>query len=167
MSSRARPSTADLEQRVEELSRQLAEGQRQQAEADRQVARLRRDLAEAVEREAEGLARETATSEILRVISSSPTDLQPVLDAITQSAARLCSSESALLRRIEGDVVRVASAYGTPIPGLEVGTAAPLDRRSGTARAVVERRTIHIHDAAAVSDDDLPETRATQRVGGY
>src|SRR6266536_2750093 len=77
MSPRARPSAADLDQRVEELTRQLAEARDRESAADRQVAQLRRDRAEAVERETEGLAREIATSEILRVIASSPTDVQP------------------------------------------------------------------------------------------
>jgi signal transduction histidine kinase len=115
----------------------------------------------------EALEQQTATSEILRVISSSPTDLQPMLDAIVESAARLCTTEFALLFRLEDGALRVVATYGTSIPGLAVGQAIPFNRQGGTGRAVLERRLIHIHDAAAVSDDDLPQTKAYAEVGGY
>src|SRR5215831_13119297 len=56
----------------------------------------------------ESLEQQTATSEILRVITSSPTDLQPVLNAIAESAARLCSAKDAVIRLLEGNVLRMA-----------------------------------------------------------
>src|SRR5262249_3075034 len=64
-----------------------------------------RDLTEALEQQ-------TATSEILRVIASSPTDLQPVLDAVVQSAARLCEARDVQLLRVDGDVLRLVASYG-------------------------------------------------------
>src|SRR5205814_1427246 len=70
-----------------------------------------RDLTEALEQQ-------TATSEILRVIASSPSDMQPVLATLTESAARLCTAGTTLLRRIDCDLLRVASVYATPIAGL-------------------------------------------------
>src|SRR5262249_38215905 len=117
-----------------------------------------RALAEAVEQR-------TALGEVLRVIASSPTDLQAVLDAITESAARLCGTEIARLFRVEGENMRVAATYGL-VPGLERGTSARLDRTSGTGRAILERRTIHIEDAAALSDE-YSTTREFQKAGGY
>jgi hypothetical protein len=66
---------------------------------------LQRALSEAVEQQ-------TATSEILRVISSSPTDLQPVLDAVAESAARLCAANDAHIYRLDDGVLRYASSYG-------------------------------------------------------
>ena len=82
--------------------------QRKLAAAEEEVARLRRDLAEARaelaesrEAEAEGLARETATGDILRVIASSPTDLGAVLDAVAENAARLCACDNVSIFRVE------------------------------------------------------------------
>src|SRR4029077_18802598 len=55
----------------------------------------------------EALDQQTATNEILRVIASSPTDIQPVLNAIAESAARLCSAKDAVIRLVEGSVLRL------------------------------------------------------------
>jgi signal transduction histidine kinase len=108
------------------------------------------------------LEQQTATSEILRVIASSPTDLQPVFDAIVGSAARLCEAIDALIFRVDGDVLRVAAHHGQiPVPsGSEV---LPVDRDTVAGRAVVDRHTLHIHDVAAVPESELPAGPARRR----
>ena len=63
----------------------------------------------------ESLEQQTATSEILGVIASSPTDLKPVLETITERAARVCGAEDAVLRLVHGNVMRLAAHYG-PVP---------------------------------------------------
>ena len=97
----------------------------------------------------ESLEQQTATSEILGVIASSPTDIQPVLDAVAENAARLCDATDAVIHRIDGDVLRLVANYG-PLPGRRAGSV-PINRDSIPGRAIIDRQTLHIHDLAAVA----------------
>src|SRR5499426_2031565 len=106
------------------------------------------------------LEREAATSDILRMIARSPTDLQPVLDAVAESAARVCGAHDALIYRIDGDVLRLEAHYG-PLPWMNEGM--PCNRGSVTGRAIIDRQTIHIHDLAAEPDDEFPIGKALQQ----
>ena len=63
----------------------------------------------------ESLEQQTATSEILGVIASSPTDIQPVLDVVAENAARLCDANDAVIYRVDGDMLRLVAHYG-PMP---------------------------------------------------
>ena len=103
----------------------------------------------------ESLEQQTATSEILGVIASSPTDIQPVLDAVAENAARLCNATDAVIHRIDGDKLRSGARYGL-LPtrrGSEPLTS--IDRGSIPGRTVIDRRTLHIHDLASEPEDDL------------
>ena len=91
-----------------------------------------------------GLEQQTATSEILGVIASSPTDIQPVLDVVVENAARLCEASDAQIygrwRPLTGGV------YGVmPAPAI----ALPITRGTPAGRAIIDRQTIHVHDLAA------------------
>ena len=92
----------------------------------------------------ESLEQQTATSEILGVIASSPTDVQPVLDTIADSAARLCSADDASIRIVEGDILRLMIHKGS-IPFFMTGEL-PITRGSVAGRAVVDNELIHIED---------------------
>src|SRR5262245_29774899 len=125
------------------------------ASAERRIQELTNELAE--ERE-----QRTATAEILRVISSSPTDPQRVFSVIAASAARLCDAYDALIRQVDGEVLRIVGHHG-PIPA--AGTL-PLTRGLPPARAILDRRTIHITDLLTVTDE-FPEGSDRARSLGF
>ena len=96
------------------------------------------------------MEQQTATSEILGVIAGSPTDIQPVLDAIAQSAARVCGSDDATIRLLDGDEYFLAAHFGT-IPPPRPGRGS-LQSRSVGNEALLQRRTIHIPDLQAEAE---------------
>jgi signal transduction histidine kinase/uncharacterized protein YdeI (YjbR/CyaY-like superfamily) len=97
----------------------------------------------------EALEQQTAISEILRVISSSPTDVQPVLDAIAERAAQLCDATAASMYLTDGDSLRhLASKGPSPDPVSHVD-ALPINRDSISGRALLEGKSIQVRDMLA------------------
>jgi GAF domain-containing protein len=111
----------------------------------------------------ESLEQQTATSEILGVIASSPTDIQPVLNTIAENAARVCGANDALIGRLEGDNLEIAANYGSMPPGLG---RYRLTRDFPTTRAILDRQTIHVHDIVAEIDTEYPEAKIPQQLTG-
>jgi len=126
---------------------------------------LEKRLAEAQKREAEALDQQTATSEILRVIASSPTDLQSVLDAMAERAARLCAGYDGVIHRLEGDVLRPVAHHG-PIPGAPSGYRQPAIRGTAAGRSVCDGTTVHVVDLQA-EVVEFPEGSAIARRFGH
>jgi signal transduction histidine kinase len=94
----------------------------------------------------EALEQQTAISEVLRVISSSPTDVQPVLDAIAERAAQLCDASAASMYLTEGDTLRhLASKGPSPDPVTHVDTL-PINRDSISGRALLDGKSIQVRD---------------------
>lgn len=132
MTTQLQESYANLEQKVEDRTKELTES----------------------------LAQQTATSEILGVIASSPTDIQPVLDVVAERAARLCDAEDAIIFRVVGDHHQRVAKYGSiPAPDAPV----PITRGFPGGRAILDRQTIHIRDIEAEIDTEYADVKPIQK----
>ncbi len=132
MTSQLQESYVNLEHKVEDRTRELTESLEQQ----------------------------TATSEILGVIASSPTNIQPVLDVVAERAARLCDADDAIIFRVVGDHHQRVAKYGSiPAPDFPV----PITRGFPGGRAIIDRQTIHIHDIEALIDTEYSDVKPIQK----
>jgi GAF domain-containing protein len=114
----------------------------------------------------EALQQQAATGEILRAISRSPTDLESVLGAIAESAARLLGvADAEIFMRVEGDVLRLVAGHG-PSRQLSVGHELPINRNLVVGRAVLDRTTVHVPDLQA-AESDFPESAAYAKQYGH
>jgi GAF domain-containing protein len=133
------------------------------------LAALRRELAERTGLLEEARAQQAATAHVLPLIGGAPADLRAVLDALVERAARLCGAADATLHRPDGAdrLVQVAHFGAVPAAAEVAGLGAPLPVRGSFAgRAFADRRTVHVHDAAAAPADEYPVGRAYQRATG-
>ncbi|MBI3374583.1 MAG: GAF domain-containing protein [Betaproteobacteria bacterium] len=114
----------------------------------------------------ESLDRQTAISDIMRVTSNSPSDVQPVLDAVAERAARICEAQIADVVLVEGGALRFRASMGN-IERLGATETVPLNRTSVMGRSIIDRRPVHVADLQNVPEDEYPIGRMLARKHGH
>jgi GAF domain-containing protein len=111
----------------------------------------------------EALEQQTVTAEVLRVIASTPTDQDRVLDAIASAAGRLTASENAMVQHVSGDLLIPVGRYGQSAEAARHGQErlhdTPISLGTMSGRTLLERRTIHVPDVRAAVEADFPDSR--------
>jgi two-component system, NtrC family, sensor kinase len=115
------------------------------ASLSKKVALLARERDEVLEQR-------TAISDILRVISNSPSDVQPVLDTVAEHAARICEAHVVDIAIVDNEVFRIAASFGE-LGRLSSKEPAPLDRSSVTGRSICDLQPVHIADMENAGDE--------------
>src|SRR5262249_3601982 len=129
----------------------------------KEVRRLTEQL-ESRDRELAEPEQQSGTSEILGVIASSPSDLQPVLDVVAEYAARLCDATDSVINRWDGKTYERVAKYGQ-IPVPDILLPAP-SRSTPSGRAIVDKQTIHVDDIVAQIQTEFPGSRLMQQFSG-
>jgi signal transduction histidine kinase len=174
----ARIGAGQLDQRIDvhtgdELEALSEQFNQMASELKAFYADLERKVEERTAELQESLEQQTATAEILRVISSSPTDLKPVFDAILENATRLCDAHMAHLALYDGDTILSVAQRGGSAEYVEwVKNRGPRRLLGGsglTSRMIAERRPIHVadlRDSSAYRDRTNPGLVARVELGG-
>jgi GAF domain-containing protein len=120
---------------------------------DTEIVRLARERDEALEQQ-------TATAEVLQIISASPTELRPVLDIVVRSAARFCEADDVTIFELDGENLHIAAHWGA-VPQ-EIGVRFPCTRGSVAGRTVIDRKPVQVIDLQAEAEE-FPEGSAFAR----
>ncbi|HEY1238147.1 MAG TPA: cache domain-containing protein, partial [Solirubrobacterales bacterium] len=156
----------EIEALAESFNRMAASLKESYEGLEQKVDARTRELAEANRGLREALDQQTATSEILRVISQSPTDVQPVFEAIVRSAVRLCGATYGTAHRFDGELVHLTAHHDCTAEVLEeLRGAFPMrpDRRMMSGRAILTKAVVHVEDLRA----DPEYAQHVGRAGGF
>jgi PAS domain S-box-containing protein len=140
-----------------------ARARKTRADLERQLKACRRQIAQARERLAEAVVQQTATSEMLRLISNSP--IQLVLDAVAEHAARLCDANNAEIFRLEDNLLRLVASYGEIPVIINARDGIAMSRDTVMGRATCDCRTIHVRNLAEEGGEYPVGSRNAKREG--
>ena len=113
------------------------------------------------------LERQTATADILKVISESPTDVQPVLDAVAERSGLLCHADGSRVWLLRGNQLHAMTSYGPAFGADSEPEVLSVRATSVAGRAVLERRSIHVEDALPLIETEYPDIRHLQQRHGF
>jgi GAF domain-containing protein len=137
------------------------------AAAKRPLSATTGEVRSTEQRLADALAQQAATSNILRVMAESPSDVQPVLDAVAEHAAHLCRASFARVLLADGDVLRPLSHFSADGEAAIPAYTVPLKRTSIGGLAVLDRKAIHHADIVPLLDTEFPDARANASKSGF
>ena len=142
----------EIEALADEFNKMTAQLEESYSNLEQKVEDRTRELTESLEQQ-------TATSEVLRVISGSPTDVQPVFDTILTDALRICESHYGAIFRFDGEAFHHAATANVTPELLAHLTSSPIKpgRQSALRRVGLERQPVHIPDVLADPECELPE----------
>ncbi|HVC30396.1 MAG TPA: GAF domain-containing protein, partial [Steroidobacteraceae bacterium] len=152
-----RPVPGEFSPDLVELLQSLAD----QAAVALHNARQHRETEERNRELADSLEQQTAVADILRVIAREPGDLQPVLDAVAESAMRLCGAQAAAIYQIHGDVLRASAIAGNAVT--RRGQVVSITRGSAPGRALLDGLPAHFYGKPDEIEPQFPESAALQR----
>ena len=154
-------STGDeLEGLAEQFNRMSAQLRESYAGLERKVEQRTSELTEALEYQ-------TATAEILKVISGSPTDVQPILEAVAERSRLLCRAHGSRVWLLQGDQLRAVAGYRHADAGAGDNELLPSRPTSVVGRAFVERRTLHVEDVVPLMSSEYVDSRGIQARQGF
>ena len=160
----AKSRTRGRKLHLTEAKARVGRARQTRADLERQLKACKREIANARERLIEATKQQTATSEMLRIISDSP--LQSVLDAVAEHAARLCDSNNAEIYRLENNLLRLVASYGELPVHIQAREGFPVNRDRVIGRAICDRRSVHVHDLA-VEDSEYPSGSSDAKRQGH